>query len=273
MVKLLSTVSGLALASALAFASTAALADGGPSSRARAEGPAPISWSGLYFGASIGYASGDADFRFTDGNRSNFWNIAGNPGDARNGAGFDLDGIIGGGHVGLSHQFGQYVVGVEFSASGGDLDTKITSPAVPASDTWRTKASWLTTTSLRLGYVVTPNTMFYAKAGVATGFYQTQFDDRVVCPSICNGATSKTHVGYNLGLGLEHAISPLIRVGLQYDYTSLDSADHTGVTRLNGTTFTETHNLRLTPGDMHAVSARLSFWLQREAPVAVRPLK
>ena len=64
-------------------------------------------WSGLYFGGSLGGAWGDSSFVFANGN----------PADPNP---VDFDGSFAGGvHLGLQHQWGNFVLGIETSVRAG----------------------------------------------------------------------------------------------------------------------------------------------------------
>ena len=109
---------------------------------------AQTNWSGLYFGGHGGWAWSDATWQFTNSP----YVTTGGAVPANTPVGFDLDGFIGGGQIGLQHQFGNWVLGAELSMSGGDLDQQRKSPFYPAGfagnaigEDMRHKMSWLTT--------------------------------------------------------------------------------------------------------------------------------
>src|SRR6185436_6467235 len=92
-------IAGLAVAVAAAVAPVVANADG----QARTAAPiaqAPTSWSGLYFGVHTGFQWSNV----------NVENPAFPPGFS-----FDHDSFVVGGHIGIQHQFGAIVVGLEGS--------------------------------------------------------------------------------------------------------------------------------------------------------------
>src|SRR5688572_16908268 len=96
------------------------------------------SWSGLYFGGSLGGAWGDSSFVFANGN----------PADPNP---VDLDGAFAGGlHLGLQHQWGNFVLGIETSWLLTDLSGTSTcfNPALSCS----VETDWIWMVGPRIGY-------------------------------------------------------------------------------------------------------------------------
>jgi outer membrane immunogenic protein len=84
------------------------------------------------------------------------------------GTNFDIDasGIIGGGQAGFNYQTGPWVIGVEGSVAGSDLDSTIRSPFFPTSDSYSADVDFLTTVTGRIGYAQ-GKWLAYAKGGWA----------------------------------------------------------------------------------------------------------
>jgi len=84
------------------------------------------------------------------------------------GTNFDIDasGIIGGGQAGFNYQTGPWVIGVEGSVAGSDLDGTIRSPFFPTSDSYSADVDFLTTVTGRIGYAQ-GKWLAYAKGGWA----------------------------------------------------------------------------------------------------------
>ena len=96
---------GLALAATAVVASVGiAQADGAPA-RAAPTAAAPTSWSGLYFGVNSGYQWSSVNVQNPT--------VAVPPAPAFPDFSFDHDSAIVGGQIGLQHQFGLWVLGVE----------------------------------------------------------------------------------------------------------------------------------------------------------------
>jgi outer membrane immunogenic protein len=153
--------------------------------------PPPFSWTGLYVGLQAGWAWGDLD-------GSNGFNQSS-----------DIDGFVGGAHIGYNLQSGTIVWGIEADIEGSDLGG-----SGPFHDT---NINWLGSLRARFGLTVTPRTLLYATGGLAFGDVEV---------SNAFGTFSDTRTGWTLGAGLEHAISPATTVRLEYRYTDLGSNDN-----------------------------------------------
>lgn len=222
-------------------------------------------WNGLYFGGHIGHASSDTNWNF--GNNS-FYNTA-----AGERAGFEGSGVIGGGHLGYNFQTGPWVYGLELSLSAGVLDNSKASPFFPATDSFKNDVNWLFTTTARLGYTISPWMLVYVKGGYASGEVETRLTSTAAGGT--SGGSSEWHPGYVLGTGFEFAFTPVIRAGLDYSFISLGSKSHhpdcspVAVCAGGGGSAI----LSVDPGDVHVVSARISFLLNYDRWEPVRPLK
>jgi outer membrane immunogenic protein len=171
-----------------------------------------FSWSGFYIGGHAGYGWGDADYNFLT---AGHYNLA--AGDRFS---HDMDGFMGGGHLGFNWQWGQMVAGLEGSFTWSDLGRSgVASPFFPATDTFRTRLQWVSTITPRLGYAAN-NWLLYVKGGVAFGEIDTRIQDAVDF-----NARSETRVGWTVGAGLEYAVTPNWIVGVEgnyYDFGSLN---------------------------------------------------
>lgn len=235
--KLLKTA-GLAMAVAWAMLGTGS---------ARADDDHRYNWSGLYFGAHLGGAWSDATALDVLPPVGGFFTPTGN---AFN---FDSSGVIGGGQIGLQHQFGHWVVGGEISGSWADLDDRIISPYFPASDTEKLRINPIFTATARLGYAW-DRWMAYAKAGYAGADVEFQAFDRVAGIGYQQSAW---HHGYAVGAGLEYAVSQGIRIGLDYTFVDLQAERLAGLTSAGG------REEFKTGAEVHSVTARLNFLLGR----------
>jgi len=150
----------IALSTALA---STAYADGMPEPYTPPVVLKPYSWSGVYFGLQAGVAWADADW--THLSAINHFNPVGTNRDS-----FDLTGAIGGGHLGFNQQFGNWVVGVEATASWASLDETIVRPGTfcPATpcNTISMDIETIVTATARLGWVA-DHALFYVRGGYA----------------------------------------------------------------------------------------------------------
>ena len=128
------------------------------------------------------------------------------------GTNFDIDasGIIGGGQAGFNYQTGPWVIGVEGSVAGSDLDGTIRSPFFPTSDSYSADVDFLTTVG-RIGY--------------AQGKWRLGWS-RCLANSVRPwdpGARQLERLRQWLdGGGGEYAICRNVSLGVEYDYSDLD---------------------------------------------------
>jgi outer membrane immunogenic protein len=213
--KLRSTASCVALIGALAFASTAVLADGMPR---RASYAAPLSWTGFYAGVNAGYAWGDADvgsnFSCPAGTGcsvqvpANLANI-----NAASRGSFSANGFTGGAQAGYNWQSGTVVYGVELDFNSFNLNGS-RSVAVPSTTTTSIfhpgtsiDTDWLFTLRGRLGWTLTPSALLYATGGLAitdasvsNSYFTTNNPANLGAGS---SSSSETLTGWVIGGGLE----------------------------------------------------------------------
>jgi len=163
-----------------------------------------FSWTGGYVGLHAGYAWG----REND-NQSDFFEEAPLPADR-----FDVDGFIGGLHAGYNWQSGVWVFGVE-----GDIDyADITGGSdflydddIPGRLDF--KSDWQGSLRLRAGYAM-DTWLFYATGGVSFGHAEvTARGDDI------RFSDDNTHVGWNIGAGVEKAFTPNWIGRLEVRYT------------------------------------------------------
>jgi outer membrane immunogenic protein len=134
-------------------------------------------WGGVYVGGQLGGAWSDSDWRYANYN----WFDTLGPDLLFTRFGFDGSGVIGGGQAGYNYQSGSWVLGVEASLSGADLDDSYPGPYFPT-DHYATKIDWLTTVTGRLGFAQ-DRWLLYAKAGWAGADIElTLFDTRNAGP-------------------------------------------------------------------------------------------
>jgi outer membrane immunogenic protein len=176
--------------------------------------PQETRWGGFYVGGQLGGAWSDTDWRYDN---HNWFNTIGT---ALVGTNFDIDGsgIIGGGQAGFNYQTGSWVIGVEGSVSGADLDGSNRSPFFPTSDSYSTDIDLLTTVTGRIGYAQ-DKWLAYAKGGWAGANVElTLFDHGTPV----HASSSDWANGWTVGGGAEYAICKSLSLGVEYDYARLD---------------------------------------------------
>jgi outer membrane immunogenic protein len=205
--KLLSGILGLTLTSVVALASANA-ADmyrapevvGGYK-----DGPAyvGVSWSGLYFGASIGGAWSDLNVHELE---------AGEPDATHN----HTSGVFGGGQIGYNFQRGNFVFGPEIDLGGMGLSS--TKPFVD--DVSKIGSGFYADATARLGYSF-GRTLVYAKGGYA------YFNGTISASEGTTGSVRGVN-GWTAGGGVEYKLAPAWSVKAEYQYFDFGSADVIG---------------------------------------------
>lgn len=89
-------------------------------------------WQGFYVGGALGGAWSDTDWRYDN---HNWFNTIG-PDLVGTGFNIDTSGILGGGQAGFNYQTGSWVIGIEGSVAGANLDSSRRGAFFPASDTY-----------------------------------------------------------------------------------------------------------------------------------------
>ncbi len=240
-----------------------------------------VDWSGLYLGIHGGGAWSKANNE-----------LAGPPGllglvDTLNiprSSSHDLDGILAGGQISLQKQFGQLVLGVDASFTGGRFDGSSSSAFDGAlglpplfGATWdgettsSTKIGAIFTATGRVGYAW-DRWFGYVKGGYATAKVShsslTGVDVNGCffgCSPLASGSGSSRsdarHNGWVVGGGFEYMITPSVTFGLEYNYIDLGAKTHEGLTTINVTgvgSGTFDSRTRVDVDAIHAVYARLN---------------
>jgi outer membrane immunogenic protein len=167
--------------------------------------PSPASnWSGLYVGGHVGLSTGNT--------------TGGVPGVPFTNTDYDMNGGMWGGHVGYNFQFNRYVLGIEGTFDGTNLNGD-TSCLVIAS--CHREADWIGTIVGRAGFLVTPNTLIYGMGGIAWGKLDT--DVKFFGFNALSG--DDVHTGWTAGLGIEQAFTD--RISARIEYAHVDLGDET----------------------------------------------
>ena len=244
MYKLSKLAAGSVIATAAALGSAGvALADGyAPKGKVVYERPSD--WSGVYFGVSSGYQWSDINF-----------NPVGNPA-----AGYNVthDNGIAGGHIGVQHQFGAVVLGIEGNAITAlrERDSQDVSCVNPA---FRCSARFndVLTVGGRAGWAA-GHWMPYVTGGYANGAFQSTSTVTATGLPFDQGRVRLN--GWYLGGGVEWAVSPGWTAGLEYrhyEYEARDFALFTPAGALSG-------DVRHMDPSSDTVTARVSWKFGRE---------
>ena len=286
----------IAATAALGCAS-AALADGAPSKVAYER---PADWSGVYFGVGSGFQWSSIDVAHVPSVIS-----------PTTGIGFssDHDEWFASAHIGIQHQWGPWVLGIEAgwmstirdrqgdhnlcnngltAGSPGVLPggvPALASPLTGAGNFCESSLNDIVTIGLRAGWAA-GRWMPYITGGYATAGFD--FENRVPCAATtagCNtgtvqvvgfGATAlheEAHArlnGWYIGGGFEWVISPGWTTGVEYRHCEFDSRDTTAYSRDLGVPSVALERVRF-EASTDTVEARVSWRWGR--PEAAAPLK
>jgi outer membrane immunogenic protein len=185
---------------------------------------APVfSWTGFYAGLNIGFGIVNTNI-----------NTLGVPFPI-SGSG---TGLVAGGQIGYNHQINNLVLGIE-----GDLGyfgvSRRAGDAAGNFIAWRT--SWDASIRGRLGVAI-DRTLLYVTGGVA--FADLRINGVVGQPlAVVPFADRKTNVGWTVGAGIEHAITPNWTVRGEYLYAHYGRRDYLGAA-LTGVSL-QTHKFRV----------------------------
>ena len=231
----------LSIALASALWASLAVADGYSRPGTTYAAPPLLSWTGFYVGAHLGGAWSDVEWANVTWTGERVTN--------------NSSGFFGGAQMGYNQQFGNIVLGVETTLSGGSLSRSFRSVVDPAAVTYNTVDNTIVTVTGRLG-VAGDQWMLYAKAGwagtqVDLSGRNTAIPDRFSFDDWRNGWT--------VGGGFEYKVSRNISLGLEYSFIDLGSESVSGVTRLGTPVLVRDNDVQI-----QAITARLNYQFYRE---------
>jgi outer membrane immunogenic protein len=204
---------GIAAGAAFGLSATVANADGlAYRGHYRASVP-DVSWTGCYVGVQAGYMWSNVDGLGT--------NIAGlfpTPYE------YDVDGFVGGGHIGCNYQRGSIVVGVEGDLEGSAADGSATAVSGALTYEHETEVNWMASLRGRLGYA-SGSSLFYLTAGWAWA----EVDHSIGFAGVAEPfhTYSETRDGWTVGAGYEVVMTRRITARIEYRYTDLGSVSDT----------------------------------------------
>jgi outer membrane immunogenic protein len=234
-----------------AFGATAAQSADLPRAYTKAQPVmATSSWTGFYAGVNVGYGWVDPTATFTPNDISGSTLInslpPGNFAPINPPTSFGVNGAAGGVQFGYNHQFDpRWLAGVEADFSGSGIKGRNTTPfladplitAAPFTANASEEIKWFGTVRGRLGYLATPDLLFFGTGGFAYGQVNhaaSVFNNSPVnfstfgvdCErhSLCYaGSSSRIATGWTAGGGIEYAFMRNWTVRAEYLYVNLGS--------------------------------------------------
>jgi outer membrane immunogenic protein len=164
---------------------------------AKAVPPATYSWTGCYIGGNFGGSTADKTF-FADA------------GSAGAGSAHSTT-AAGGGQLGCDFQAGVFVFGVQ-----GMFDwTNMQGRSLAASGKGYTfRTPWFSTAAGRVGYLATPNTLFFVKGGAAWAGDKYQFVENF--GAFTDDTAHETRRGWVLSGGVDWMVVPNWSISVEY---------------------------------------------------------
>ncbi len=246
MYKLNKLAAGSVIAAAAALASTGvALADGYVAKGKSVVYERPTDWSGVYFGVQSGYSWSSIDV-------TQFGNTAS----------ADFDAGIVGAHIGLQHQFGGVVIGVEGNWDSAIRDNPGTTDCPNPAFACEHRFNDVLTVGGRLGWAA-GHWMPYVTGGYASARFESV--TRTKATGVVFDTMGTRNDGWFIGGGFEWQVSPGWSAGLEYRHYEFDT--ETGVAYTPAGAFSGFRDL---DPSLDTVTARVSWrWGRPEA----KPLK
>jgi outer membrane immunogenic protein len=209
----------------------------------------PTNWSGFYFGVQSGYQWSDIDTTYT---------AFGTSFDVTHDSGFV------GAHMGLQHQFGAVVLGVEGNWLSTLRDDPGTTSCPAAAFDCSQRLNDILSVGGRLGWAA-GHWMPYVTGGYASARFE--YNSRTVATGLIFDQGGTRHSGWYLGGGFEWQVSPGWTAGLEYRHYEFADASTTPSTPAGVAIPLETYSA---DASVDTLTARVSWRWGRPEP---RPLK
>ncbi|WP_316229296.1 outer membrane protein [Bradyrhizobium sp. SZCCHNR1070] len=225
---------GLAFAASLlsiTIIGTASAADMAVKARPMVAPPVVPGWQGFYIGGNVGAGWADTTFTGIPVTGDHFLL----PGLSRS-TGWDDANVVGGIQAGYNWQWDRFVLGIEgtYSGSGVKNSTGIIVDPVFAGQNTRlnSKIDQYATIVGRAGFAPTNDWLLYGKGGYAAGHIKTHAEDFFPLPATLQhfSDSSAWHNGWTAGVGVEYKWMRNWVFGVEYDYYSFDTKNHSNAT-------------------------------------------
>lgn len=168
----------------------------------------PTDWVGGYAGATLGYAfGGDDDVGLFDGTTN-----LGRLGK------LELDGANAGIRAGYLWQYSRWVFGPEIGYEAGNIKDSFGFDDGLSGGEFKGKAKDVIALRVKSGYAVSPETLIYGIAGVASGKFEYSAEGA--------GQSFKDDfrtTGYIVGFGAEQKLTDMMSITAEYEYANFGS--------------------------------------------------
>src|SRR4029450_8192910 len=138
--------------------------------------------------------------------------------DSDNNVHLSKSGIAGGGQIGCDYQFtSNWVFGIQGMFGGADIGRSFRT--FESDLTFHSDVRWFATITARLGYLVTPTFLFYAKGGWGTVHQRFSVTDTVSGDVF---STDRDTSGGDVGVGFEWMFTPNWTFFVEWDHIFLN---------------------------------------------------
>ncbi len=184
--------------------------------------PEVYDWTGPYAGLQGGYAWGENDVSANNIEEESTEILRAVVANGRDGD-MDLDGFVGGLHLGYNWQSDALVLGVEGDIEFADMDgdTDVVDDEGLKIGEIKQEIDWLGSLRLRAGFAA-DHALFYATGGLAVGGVELTLKDGDGDEFASN---SDTNWGWTLGGGVEYAFTDDLSARIEYRYTDLGNIE------------------------------------------------
>jgi outer membrane immunogenic protein len=175
-------------------------------------------WSGIYLGASAGYAWGSQDWKLKG---DQWWGDDGNKGS------FTPSQFEVGGYIGAQYQWRWLVLGGEAGIYKGPYNKDSQpSPFEPTEDEWTADIYLIAKGTGKVGLAY-KRLLLYGKGGYAGGLVDTRASTIAGPFAGRDERTIAWHNGWTAGGGIEYALTDHVIIGAEYNYIDLGTTTHT----------------------------------------------
>jgi outer membrane immunogenic protein len=214
---------------------------------------APATWSGVYFGVHSGWAWSDFDATYPAFGTA---------------FGVSHDAPVVGGQIGIQHQFGNFVLGVEGTLTTAYRDDYASTDCPNPTFTCAARFDDVLTIGPRLGWAM-GKWMPYITGGYANAAFSEK--EVVKANNLSVHSDRQRHSGWYIGGGVEMALAAGWTVGLEYRHYEFDDAAYqphlpSGVVQFPT-------DLNIADVSLDIVTLRVSWKFDRPSRVEAKPLK
>lgn len=213
--------------------------------------PAPVGWTGFYFGGHVGAGWGTTDSTITNLSAAGVGIIP--PGGPLPLVSHNVNGFLGGAQAGYNWQVAPtFVVGIEGDFSWSGIDG--TAPCLVVLSC-ETKVKWIGDITGRVGVTV-DRALIYLKGGAAWADTEYTISQATIPAAAFSAKVSDTRFGGLLGLGAEYAVTRNWSAKVEYNYIDFGKSNVSVATAIAGVPLNATSGI---DQQLHIIKAGLNY--------------